>query len=266
MSRLVILSLVMFGAAAISFGQAANSAPVDPCADLKAQAARSEARLRDWPAIARYREANSKVTAPAKNEARVVFMGDSITDSWDDPKYGGFFPGKPYLDRGISGQTTPQMLIRFRPDVIALQPKVVVILAGTNDLAGNTGPMTLQAIEDNLASMAELARAHGIRVVLASVLPISDYEKDRTGQPITRSKQRPPDQIRALNEWMKNYANTNQMIYLDYFAAMADEPGFLREELSEDGLHPNQKGYDIMSPLAEKAIAAALKQKQAGHN
>ena len=137
-----------------------------------------EGRLKDWPALARYHEANTKVIAPTKDEQRVVFMGDSITDSWDDPKYGGFFPGKPYINRGISGQTTPQMLIRFRADVIALKPKVVVILAGTNDIAGNTGPMSLEAIEDNLISMAELARANKIRVVLASVLPISDYDKD----------------------------------------------------------------------------------------
>src|SRR5712691_9805186 len=145
------------------------------CADIKAQVTRLEARLRDWPALARYRDADTKVNPPAKGEHRVVFMGDSITDSWDDPKYGGFFPGQPYIDRGISGQTTPQMLVRFRPDVIALQPKIVVILAGTNDIAGNTGPMTLQAIEDNLTSMFDLAHANGIRVVFASVLPISDY-------------------------------------------------------------------------------------------
>ena len=236
--------------------------PVDPCAEVKAQAARSDAKLKDWPALARYREANSKTVPPAKDEQSVVFMGDSITDSWDDPKYGGFFPGKPYIDRGISGQTTPQMLIRFRPDVIALRPKAVVILAGTNDIAGNTGPMTLAAIEDNLTSMIELSHAHGIHVVLASLLPISDYEKNKDGQPIIRTKQRPPGQIKALNEWMKNYAATNHAIYLDYYSAMADDKGFLKEELSEDGLHPNQKGYDVMAPLAEKAIASALKRKR----
>src|SRR5260370_1867380 len=138
------------------------------CANIKAQVTRLETRLRDWPALARYRDANAKVNPPAKGEHRVVFMGDSITDSWDDPKYGGFFPGKPYIDRGISGQTTPQMLVRFRSDVIALHPEVVLILAGTNDLAGNTGPMTLEAIEDNLISMAELAKTNSIKVVLAS--------------------------------------------------------------------------------------------------
>src|SRR5256714_10761227 len=146
--------------------------PTDPCAEVKAQAARSEARLKDWPALARYHDANTTVNVPMKSERRVVFMGDSITDGWSRPQYGGFFPGKPYINRGISGQTTPQMLIRFRADVIALKPKVVLILAGTNDIAGNTGPMPLEAIEDNLTSMVELARANKVRVVLAAVLPI----------------------------------------------------------------------------------------------
>src|SRR5436305_519744 len=228
------------------------------CADVKAQVTRLETRLRDWPALGRYRDANTKVNPPAKGEHRVVFMGDSITDSWDNPKFGGFFPGKPYIDRGISGQTTPQMLVRFRADVIALHPRVVVILAGTNDLAGNTGPMTLEAIEDNLISMAELAKTNSIKLVLASVLPISDYEQ-RDGKPIIRTTQRPPEKIKALNEWMKTYAAENKLTYLDYYSAMIDEKGFLKDELSEDGLHPNAKGYAIMSPLAEAAITRALK-------
>jgi lysophospholipase L1-like esterase len=232
------------------------------CAQAKATVTRLEARLKDWPALARYREDNSKTAAPNKQEQRVVFMGDSITDSWDDPKYGGFFPGKPYIDRGISGQTTPQMLIRFRADVIALKPKVVVILAGTNDIAGNTGPTTLPAIEDNLTSMAELARANGIRVVLASLLPISDYEKTKEGKPIIRTTQRPPEQIKALNEWMRKYAAEKRQTYLDYYSAMIDEKGFLKDELSEDGLHPNQQGYAVMAPLAEQAIATALRKQR----
>ena len=263
MNRFLIIVCILLGSAAIAPAQPATPtpSPADPCAEVTARAARAESRLRDWPALARYRQDNTKITA-AKDEDRVVFMGDSITDAWDDPKYGGFFPGKPYIDRGISGQTTPQMLIRFRPDVIALQPKIVVILAGTNDIAGNTGPMTLQAIEDNLTSMFDLAHANGIRVVFASVLPISDYEKNKDGQPIIRSKQRPPEQITSLNDWMKKYAAAHGGIYLDYFSAMADDKGFLKEELSEDGLHPNQKGYDVMAPLAEKAIAAALKSRR----
>src|SRR5882724_3856081 len=211
------------------------------CHDLEAAQARiakMDSTLKDWPDLARYRDANTKIAPLAKGERRAVFMGDSITDAWVRPQFGGFFPGKPYIDRGISGQTTPQMLIRFRPDVIALQPKVVVILAGTNDIAGNTGPMTLTAIEDNLMSMFDLAHANGIRVVFASLLPISDYEKAKDGQPIIRSKQRPPDQITALNAWMKTFAAARGSIYLDYFSAMADEKGFLKEELTEDGLHP----------------------------
>ncbi len=240
---------------------ASTPAPAEACVDLKALAANQQTRLRDWPALSRYQSENAKLGQPMKNEPRVVFMGDSITDSWDDPKYGGFFPGKPYLDRGISGQTTPQMLLRFRADVIDLKPRVVVILAGTNDIAGNTGPTTLEAIEGNLASMVELARAHKIRVVMASLLPISDYEKNGEGKPIIRSQQRPPAQINALNKWLKEYAAANDLIYLDYFSATADQQGFLRDELSEDGLHPNQKGYEIMAPLAERAIGAALKLK-----
>src|ERR1700676_4642223 len=172
--------VVVFGAAAAIANAQAPSTPqassaVD-CIELPAVAAkleRADKILHDWPNLARYGEANAKVTSPAKSEKRVVFMGDSITDAGASPESGGFFPGKGYIDRGIRGQTTPQMLIRFRPDVIALQPKVVVILAGTNDIAGNTGPMPLSAVEDNLVSMAELARANKIRVVLSSVLPVS---------------------------------------------------------------------------------------------
>lgn len=263
MIRVFVFCLILFACSVNARAQIAtpSPSPADPCVEVKAQVTRLETRLRDWPALARYRDANAKLTAPAKAEKRVVFMGDSITDSWDDPKYGGFFPGKPYVDRGISGQTTSQMLIRFRADVIALKPEVVVILAGTNDIAGNTGPITLEAIEDNLISMVELSRAHKIRVVLASLLPISDYEKNKDGQPIIRSKQRPPEQITALNQWLKQYAAANGARYLDYYSAMVDEKGFLKEELSEDGLHPNQAGYDVMAPLAERAIAAGLKRK-----
>lgn len=232
------------------------------CTTAKAIVTRLETRLRDWPALARYQEENSKTAAPGKKEKRVVFLGDSITDGWHNPANGGFFPGKPYVNRGISGQTTPQMLIRFRPDVIALKPEVVVILAGTNDIAGNTGPMTLQSIEDNLASIAELARAHGIRVVLASLLPVSDYERTADGQPRNQTTRRPPEQIKALNEWMKKYVAEKKLTYLDYYSAMVDDKGFLKDELSNDGLHPNAEGYQVMNPLAESAIVAALKSKR----
>ncbi|HET7113646.1 MAG TPA: SGNH/GDSL hydrolase family protein [Pyrinomonadaceae bacterium] len=215
----------------------------------------------DWPNLARYDKDNKTVAPPAKNEQRVVFMGDSITDSWDSPVNGGFFPGKPYVNRGISGQTTPQMLIRFRRDVIELKPKVVVILAGTNDIAGNTGPTTLEAIEDNLKSMAELAVANRIRVVFASVMPVSDYET-RDGKPLIQTVRRPPDKILALNKWIQEFARANHHVYLDYFSAMVDEKGFLKDELSNDGLHPNVQGYAVMGPLAEAAIQASLKRSK----
>jgi lysophospholipase L1-like esterase len=244
----------------VGFSSVAAQPGADPCADTKTKLTQAENRLKDWPQLARYHDANGKLAPATKNETRVVFMGDSITDSWQNPKFGGFFTGKPYVDRGISGQTTPQMLIRFRPDVLALQPKVVVILAGTNDIAGNTGPMTLETIEDNLMAMADLARANSIKVVFASVLPVSDYDL-RDGKPIVRTTQRPPEKIKALNEWMKTYAANNKLTYLDYYSAMVDDKGFLRDELSEDGLHPNTKGYEIMAPLAEAAIARALKGK-----
>jgi lysophospholipase L1-like esterase len=241
---------------------ASNSQPAAPSTALTSEERtrldRAESRLKDWPNLARYRDANMKLTAPVKGEDRVVFMGDSITDSW---KLAQYFPDKPYVNRGISGQTTPQMLVRFRPDVIALQPKVVVILAGTNDLAGNTGPMTVEQIEDNLRSMAELAMANGIRVVFASILPISDYNKNKDGVAIVRSTGRPPDKILALNQWMKKYADEHKQGYLDYFSAVVDDKGFLREDLAADGLHPNAKGYELMKPLAQQAIDAALKRK-----
>src|SRR5215471_11451683 len=247
--RLIIHSLIVILCAGV-WVVAQPSA--DECADAKTKLTQAQTRLNDWPQLARYRDANTKVTAPAKDEARVVFMGDSITDSWQNPRFGGFFPGKPYVDRGIGGQTTPQMLIRFRPDVIALKPKVVVILAGTNDIAGNTGPSTLEAIEDNLASMAELARVNGIHVVLASLLPVCDYIKPQTNR-------RPPEQIIAVNNWMKDYAQKNGLVYLDYYSAMLDDKQMFKQDLTYDGLHPNDAGYQVMGPLAEKAIAAALK-------
>jgi len=254
----MLRSLVLILFVGISANAQATAQSADPCGELKTRADRAETRLKDWPQLARYHDDNTKVNLPAKTEQRVVFMGDSITDGWDAPNMGGFFPGKPYVNRGISGQTTPQMLIRFRPDVIDLKPKVVVILAGTNDLSGNTGPTTMEAIEGNLISMAELARTNGIRVVLASLLPVSDYEV-RDGKPIVQTVRRSPDKIMALNAWMKNYAGANRLIYLDYFSAMVDGKGFLKDELSDDGLHPNAAGYAVMNPLAEAAIQSSLK-------
>ena len=216
----------------------------------------NDARLRDWPQLARYRDQNRELAAPAAGETRVVFMGDSITDNWQQPRFGGFFPGKTYVDRGISGQTTPQMLIRFRPDVVELSPKVVVILAGTNDIAGNTGPMTNEDIERNIQSMAELAKAHDIKVVLSSIMPTSAYHTQPNGTPQTT--QRPMDRIKAINTWMKDYADRNGHVYLDYFSAMVDSTGVMKAELTGDDLHPTIDGYKIMAPLAEAAIQKAL--------
>jgi len=208
----------------------------------------------DYGQMARYHEANAALAAPSASESRVVFFGDSITDIW---KLADYFPGKPYINRGIGGQTTPQMLVRFRQDVIDLHPKVVVILAGTNDIAGNTGPIRSEDIEANLSSMTELARAHGIHVVLASNLPVHNYTE--------KSKdffaQRPMARINELNEWLKKYCGESKIVYLDYFSALVDDKGLLKKDLADDGLHPNAAGYKIMAPMAEAAIAKAMSQK-----
>jgi len=207
----------------------------------------------DWAHLARYRADNAALGTPGPGENRVVFMGNSITEGW--AKYfPTMFPGKPYVGRGIGGQTTPQMLVRFRQDVIAVRPAVVVILAGTNDIAGNTGPSTLEMIQDNLASMAELARANGIAVVLSSVLPVYDYPWKRGLGPAPK--------IVALNAWMKQYAATHSAVYLVYHSVMADEKQGMRSELAGDGVHPNDAGYRVMAPLVERAIAEALRRKK----
>jgi lysophospholipase L1-like esterase len=212
----------------------------------------------DYGRLSRFGPANASLAAAKPGETRVVFFGDSITDRWSYPETGGFFPGRPYLNRGIGGQTTAQMLVRFRPDVIALKPRVVVILAGTNDVAGNAGDATVESIQDNLSSMAELARAHGIKVVLASLLPVSDDKKDANGLALTRTRQRPPETLKALNRWLAGYAARDGHVYLDYFSAMADANGLLEPKLNDDGLHPNARGYAVMAPLAEKAVTQAL--------
>ena len=200
----------------------------------------------------RYREADAAVAPPMPAENRVVFLGDSITDYW---KLEDYFPGKPYLNRGIDGQTTPQMLVRFRQDVINLQPKVVVILAGTNDIAGTTGPMRLEDIEADYSSMAELARANHIRVVFSSVLPVHNYTPESQNMFAVRS----PKKILELNRWLKNYVSGHpDCIYLDYFSVMVDDKGLLKRDLADDGLHPNAAGYKVMVPLAEAAIKKAL--------
>jgi lysophospholipase L1-like esterase len=205
----------------------------------------------DFGQLARYRGANGELRAMPAPENRVVFFGDSITDMWKLEKY---FGEKPYVNRGIGGQTTPQMLVRFRQDVIELHPKVVVILAGTNDIAGNTGPMLNEDIEANLASMAELARLHEIRVVFSSILPVNNY----TAVSKDFFAQRPPERILQLNNWLKDYCAKHGLVYLDYFPALVDDKGMLKGDLANDGLHPNDAGYKIMAPLADSAIAKAM--------
>jgi len=206
--------------------------------------------LSDVATLRRYAAENAQVAPPAAGEKRVVFLGDSITDFWGR-RYGKFFPGKPYLNRGISGQVTPQLLLRFRQDVINLRPRVVVILAGTNDIGGSLGPVDAEATHANIMSMVDLAKAHHIAVVLSSLTPVCDYIGPQ-------SEKRPMEKLKAMNDWMKAYAAQNGIVYLDYWAAMLDEHGMLRKELTWDGLHPNDAGYEVMGPLAEKAIAAAL--------
>jgi lysophospholipase L1-like esterase len=236
--------------------------PTNPTSDdipgMMKEMMRVKTRLDDWPQLARYREANATQAPPANGEGRVLFLGDSITDSWDDPKYGGFFPGKPYINRGISGQTTPQMLLRMPADVLAHKPKVLVLLAATNDIAGNTGRMTDEQIQDNITMIAELATLHGIKVVLSSILPTSNYHAKPGDTQPPQTIRRPLERIRALNAWLKAYADAHQHVYLDYYAATVDAQGMLKTELSADDLHPNIAGYQIMAPLAEAAIAKAL--------
>jgi lysophospholipase L1-like esterase len=212
----------------------------------------------DYGRLSRFTAANAALAPARDGEQRVVLFGDSITDNWSNPGYGGFFPGKPYVNRGITGQTTSQMLVRFRADVIALSPRAVVILAGTNDVAENSGPVELSTIEGNLASMAELAAAHRIRVVLASLLPVSDEKRDGANRPLVQTGARPPETLRALNAWIAEYAKANGHVYLDYYSALADAKGALKAGLTGDGLHPNEAGYKVMAPLAEQAIAQAL--------
>lgn len=205
----------------------------------------------DYGQLARYRDANAGLKPPAAGEDRVIFFGDSITDLW---KVGESFPGKPYVNRGIGGQTTSQMLVRFRQDVINLQPKAVVVLAGTNDIAGNTGRISNEDIEANLTSIAELARAHNIRMIFSSILPVNNYTSE--SQEFYAS--RPRDRILTVNRWLQDYCRTNKLVYLDYFTAMVDDKGLLKRDLAQDGLHPNKAGYAVMTPLAEKAIDKAL--------
>jgi len=255
-----LVALFTFPQAATLPAQTASPAPEakTPCVTPKPpevsawQKARDAQMKDDFPWLAKFKEADLKLGPPAAGEDRVVFMGDSITEFWKIEGPEGLFPGKPYINRGISGQTTPQMVLRFHQDVIALKPKVVVILAGINDIAGNTGPETLEQIEDNLASMAELATANHIRVVLCSVLPAFDFSWSPGLTPAPK--------VLALNAWIKAYAAEKGYPYVDFHTAMKDQRDGLPATLSEDGVHPLPAGYAMMAPLVEAGIKKALKQ------
>jgi acyl-CoA thioesterase-1 len=257
LKKLATLSFVICLLVVSAFSQQAAQPPSIPSTGFAGldqyRASRVAVFTDDFGQLARYHAANAALKPPVPGENRVIFFGDSITDIWHLDEY---FPGKPYINRGIGGQTTPQMLVRFRQDVIDLHPKVVLILAGTNDIAGNTGPMRLEDIEGNYASLAELARVHDIKVIYSSVLPVHNY----TDRARDFFAQRSPGKILALNLWLKNYcaARTNECLYLDYFSAMVDDKGLMKKELADDGLHPNAAGYKIMVPLAEGAISKAL--------
>ena len=242
---------ILLGVIALGLILAARS-PQDCASIAAAFEQRMEAQrhyLMDWAGLIRYGSENTELPRPKADENRVVFLGDEITEFWaqDQSK---FFPGKPYLNRGIKGQTTPQMLVRFRQDVIMLKPKVVVILAGSNDLASVTGPITQAMFAENVMSIVELAKANNIKVVLASMTPICDCYNNQ-------SRLRPVGKIIGMNGWLKDYAAQSGAVYLNYYSALAEGRNF-KKEYTNDGLLPNDAGYAVMAPLAEKAIAQAL--------
>jgi lysophospholipase L1-like esterase len=274
--RILTLVLIVFSACAHLDAQLVDeyNPPRANCC-LATNAKSLADQLQDWNQLDRYYQADLQLKSEPAEPNRVVFMGDSITDFW---KLDQYFPGKPYINRGISGQTTPQMLVRMYPDVIDLKPAAMVLLAGTNDIAHNTGPATAEMIEENIMAITELAERHGIKVVLCSITPVSDYPylkeqndlaKNPQATPVPRSpfspprqkmtEGRPPADILKLNAWLKDYAASVNAIYVDYFGAMVDEKGFLNDEYSGDGLHPNAEGYKLMAPLVDAALAQALR-------
>lgn len=242
---LVVLAVVM--PASGQMVEEYNPPKAGCCLQFTAQSLADQ--LQDWNMLGRYHADNVRLAELPAEPKRVVFLGDSITDGW---KLAQQFPGKPYVNRGIGGQTTAQMLVRMYPDVIRLKPAAVILLAGTNDIARNTGPVTLQMITDNVQAMTELAQRHGIKVVLCSLLPVSDYTNRK------QTEKRPPADILKLNAWLKEYAAANGLGFADYYSATVDERGLLKDGFSGDGLHPSQKGYELMAPVAEAAIRKAL--------
>jgi lysophospholipase L1-like esterase len=256
------LSCSLFAQAGAAGGTSAQSpgGPRSPEQIAAARKAQDELQLHDFPNLAKYREANAALPPPATGETRVVFMGDSITEFWGrkrtppSPDAVEFFPGLPYINRGISGQTSPQMLVRFRQDVVDLKPKVVVILAGTNDIAENTGPMEMTDTEENLQSMVDIAKANKIAVVLCSITPSADFWWHKGLEPSAK--------IQALNSWIKKFAMENHYPYVDYYSSLVDADGAFNASYSADGVHPNGKGYQVMAPLAQKGIDEALQSRK----
>jgi lysophospholipase L1-like esterase len=249
LTALAVGAVVSCGAA----GRPENTAPTSAAArhleDWRRD--RTAVYMNDFAELTHYRAANARLPPPAAGESRVVFFGDSITEAWPLERD---FPGKPYVNRGISGQTTSQLLLRLHKDAIDLGARAVVILAGTNDIAGNTGTISVEEIEENFEAMAELARPHGVRVIFSSILPVHNY----TPGSDLNFDLRPPEKIVAVNRWLESYSRANGLVYLDYFSAMVDEHGLMRRELADQGLHPNAAGYEVMTPLAAKAIEQAL--------
>jgi lysophospholipase L1-like esterase len=274
-TRLVVMAgiLLASGVGRAQLVEEFNAPPANCC--LAASAKSLADQLQDWNQIGRYYRANQELKKRAAEPGRVVFIGDSITDGWRLDEY---FAGKPYVNRGIGGQTTAQMLVRVYPDVIDLKPAAMVVLAGTNDIARNTGPATAEMIQHNIMAMTELAQHHKIKVLLCSILPISDYPflaQQSAGAPpppppgrgpgrgaFPRQRMtvgRPPADILKLNAWLKDYAQRVGAIYVDYFSALVDEKGWLKDGLANDGLHPNADGYKIMAPIVQTAIERALR-------
>lgn len=247
--RLTLLFVLLLLPAAGFCQLAEDYHPIKASCCLQFAARNLAEQLQDWNQLGRYHDDNEHLKTQPADARRVVFLGDSITDGW---KLSQFFPDKPYINRGIGGQTTPQMLVRVYPDVVDLKPAAVILLAGTNDIAGNTGPQTLTMIEENFQAITELAEAHGIKVILCSLTPISDYTAHQ------QSPQRPPADILKLNAWLRDYAAKTHAGFADYYAAVVDSKGMLKEGFSDDGLHPNAKGYELMAPVAEAAIEKAL--------
>jgi lysophospholipase L1-like esterase len=245
--RLLFAGLLAAGAAQCQLVEEYRPSRASCCLPAAAQALADQ--LQDWNQLGRYHAANEVLKTQPREPKRVVFLGDSITDGW---KLAESFPGKPYVNRGISGQTTPQMLVRMFPDVIDLDPAAFILLAGTNDISRNTGPETLAMIGENIQAIADLARAHGVKAILCSVMPIGDYTVRK------QSEQRPPADISKLNAWLREYAAKVDAEYVDYYSALVDDKGMLKDGYSNDGLHPNARGYELMAPLAEAAIARAL--------